>query len=340
MSTKENNNEIVYINIIKIFACLMVIINHTSHFILEYNTPFNNTFFCLIFSLCKVGVPLFLLITGTLIIHKDYSYKKILKCIIRVFIPLFILSFFIYIKEGNRNFLYFISAFFKEPFYYTYWYIYMLIGLYLTIPFLQKMVKKFEKNDYLYFLTFFLLIPSIIRTLNLYVTDSFSSLFLVSCFPVAIGIVICGDYLSKIKLNKKNFIIAVILFIVFFVLQFLSMCIPYLKEKNISYTLDIWDSFPVIVMGESIFYIFRYLFENVKFSDKTAKIMSSISTTIFGVYLIHELVVKYVYSSVLFNFCPLIGQIVLYFGVFMLSSFFVYILKKSSYYILKKIGLN
>ena len=40
---KLNNKEIIYLNIIKIFACFMVIINHTNGFILEYNSFANTT---------------------------------------------------------------------------------------------------------------------------------------------------------------------------------------------------------------------------------------------------------------------------------------------------------
>ena len=89
---------ILYIDILRIIACFMVIINHTHGFILENNTLTNSTFYCLGFSLCKIGVPLFLMITGTLLLDKDYDYKKILKCIFRVLVPVLGLSLVFYVK--------------------------------------------------------------------------------------------------------------------------------------------------------------------------------------------------------------------------------------------------
>ena len=81
MITKK---EIIYLDILKIFACFMVIINHTNGLILENKTFANTTFYCIMFSICKVAVPLFLMITGALILNRNYSYKKVLKCIFRV----------------------------------------------------------------------------------------------------------------------------------------------------------------------------------------------------------------------------------------------------------------
>ena len=335
----NTNNEITYLNIIKIIACFMVIVNHISYYLLEYKGLFNTTFYCIFFSISKVGVALFLFITGALIIDKEYDYKKVLKRILRVFIPMFILSFIIYSKENGIHVLNFFSNFLKDPIRFNYWYIYLLIGLYLVVPFLQKMVKKFEKKDYLFFLILFLFIPSFITTIGVYTNFSISKYFSDSIFSVAVSLVILGNYLSKINLSRKKFIISVLIFFVSFSIQFLSMYIPYLHDGEISYQLDFWDSLSVIFMGGSVFYILRCILENIKYKTTTNEVISIISKTTFGIYLIHESAVKYVYSSVLFNFCPLIGQIVLYFGVFILSSFAVYIFKKSGSYILKRLGL-
>ena len=55
MKKKTNtNNEITYLNIIKIIACLMVIINHISYYVLEYKGLFNTTFYCIFFSISKI----------------------------------------------------------------------------------------------------------------------------------------------------------------------------------------------------------------------------------------------------------------------------------------------
>ena len=69
--------------------------------------------------------------------------------------------------------------------------------------------------------------------------------------------------------------------------MFLSMYLPYLKNDTISYTLDSWNTFPVILMSISFFYIIRYLFENLSISPKMNNIIYKIASTTFGIYLIH-----------------------------------------------------
>ena len=58
----------IYIDILRIFACFMVIINHTHGFILDYKSDINIIFYCILFSLCKIGVPIFLMITSCIVI--------------------------------------------------------------------------------------------------------------------------------------------------------------------------------------------------------------------------------------------------------------------------------
>lgn len=44
----------------------------------------------------------------------------------------------------------------------AYWYIYMVLGLYLVLPFIRKIVDNCNKKEIEIFLTFFILVKSII----------------------------------------------------------------------------------------------------------------------------------------------------------------------------------
>lgn len=327
--------EIIYLDILKIFACFMVIINHTNGFILENNTFSNTTFYCIMFSICKIAVPLFLMITGVLILDKDYSYKKILKCIFRVFVPTFSLSLIFYIKDvgiNNINIFNFLKTILNNPYILSYWYIYALIGIYIVLPFIQKMVKNFTDKDFIAFISIFLIIPTFINFLKTYLKFSVNYNLQLSFFPIIISIVICGNYISKTKLSKKILISSIFTFIVSYITMFLSMYIPYLTKGKISYILDSWNSFPVILMSISLFYIFRYLFENKKYSKKSINIITMIASTTFGIYLIHTAFNFKLYKlnimQNLFNSNGIIAIIILDFLVFIVCMIIVYVLKK------------
>ena len=105
------NKEIIYLDILKVFACFMVIVNHTNIYMLNYKSFSNTLFYCFMHALCKVGVGLFLMITGVLVLDKSYSYKKIIHCIFRVFIPVFFLSLLFYIKDTGIHNINIISFF-------------------------------------------------------------------------------------------------------------------------------------------------------------------------------------------------------------------------------------
>ena len=79
------------------------------------------------------------------------------------------------------------------------------------------------------------------------------------------------------------------------------MYLPYLNSGKISYILDLWNTLPVISMSISIFYSIRYLFENKVFSKKINTIITAISSTTFGIYLIHTALNYKLYNIILLN---------------------------------------
>ena len=330
-----NKKEIIYIDILRIIACFCVIINHTQGFLLEKGGFGNTLFYCLTFSFCKVGVVLFLMISGMLILDKDYDFKKILKCIYRVLVPVLGLSFIFYILNvGFSSFsvFEFIKSILYEPYLIAYWYIYALIGIYFTIPFLQKMVKSFKIKDYVIFVILFLLVPTFWNTFGRYFSFFVNSNFLAAFFPVLLSVVVCGSFLSKINLEKKYLITAIVTLFISYLVMMLFMFVPYIKGNGISYAFDSWSSFPVILMSMSFFYIIRYIYENKKFSEKTNKVISGVASTTFGIYLIHLVLNHRLYNFGLmqriFSFNGILAIVILDILVFVVSMFVIMILKK------------
>lgn len=334
--SSRNSNHIMYIEIIRIIACFMVIINHTIGFILTNNTFINSTFYCICFSLCKIGVPLFLMITGALILDKQYDYRKVFKCILKVFLPVIGLSLILTIKNDgieNFNLLIFIKNIISEPYIVPYWYIYALIGIYFATPFLQKMIKNFSNKDFFIFIIIFLIIPSLLNSLIPYINININNNFKLALFPIIISVVVCGKFISKIKLEKKYFIISILLFFISYILMFLSMYLPYLNNKEISFALDTWSAFPVIIMSISIFYIIRYLFEKKSLKNKISNVICKIASYTFGIYLIHTLCYDRIYNfsfmQYIFNLNSILGIIILDLLVFVICMIIIYILKKT-----------
>ena len=84
----------IYIEVLRIIAALFVIFNHTGSMGFELYSSYticSPKYWIMLFLsiLCKVAVPLFLMISGALLLNKDLNVKEIWKYrISRIFIAL------------------------------------------------------------------------------------------------------------------------------------------------------------------------------------------------------------------------------------------------------------
>ena len=82
---------ILYLDIIKVFALLFVIFNHTDDILISsymYIRIIHNS----LFYLSKSAVPLFFMVSGALLIDKNDSIQKLTNRIVRVLISLIIIT--------------------------------------------------------------------------------------------------------------------------------------------------------------------------------------------------------------------------------------------------------
>lgn len=86
----KNNKRSYYLDFLKIIACFLVIVNHAGGHILINSgyTKGATLFYSVCFSICKIAVPIFVMVTGALLLTKEQTYKSIGKRIFRILIPL------------------------------------------------------------------------------------------------------------------------------------------------------------------------------------------------------------------------------------------------------------
>lgn len=329
-----------WLDLLKIIACFCVIVNHSAKLALPYinNSCFVAIFNCIQYSLCKIGVPLFIMVSGYLFLvsskSQNFTYKMSLKRIFRILVPLILLSILlqIYIVGiENFNFINFIKDFLVEPVVPAYWYLYMLIGLYLVTPFIKKMIDKFELKDYKIFLLVFLVIPSIFPIISEYLGFKISSYFFAAGFNFILSLYIAGAYLSKIDLSSKSLKYAMVVFLLFTILYFISLYFPYLNSGVLSYKFDSFDNIFCVCQSLSLFYIVRYFLENRKIGKYSSVVMREVSKTTFGIYLIHFVFIDLTYNLTIvqeiFSFSPNLGIVILELTVFLVSGIITFVLR-------------
>jgi surface polysaccharide O-acyltransferase-like enzyme len=109
-------------------------------------------------ALSRPGVPIFVMLSGFLLLSKDYPLQDFLKRrFSRVVIPalfwMLVYSFYGFLAKGSpATVVEMLRNIVVSPVHYHLWFIYLIIGLYLIYPVLRPWVKSARDVDFQYFL--------------------------------------------------------------------------------------------------------------------------------------------------------------------------------------------
>lgn len=327
----------VYIDIIRIVAIYCVIINHTNWLFGSYHQIGNYTWgtSAVIYFIAKVGVPLFIMITGALSLGKEQSYTKIVMNITKIIALLLVWSgiYWVYQEKPVISVSYFITSVIDKPVRLHLWYLYTLAGLYMMIPFIQKMVKVFKPVDYYVYLTIWLLYTSLLPFLRIFKELSYTPFVSIPLFFGFSGYLVLGHFIANINLTKKVIYTARISLVASLAL---ILIVTYRFSSIAGKTSNILDNnlaFPVVIISASLFLLIKYRITKNKIWTKpnVVEILSNLSKNTFGIYLIHVIVKDVFKDGIFYNFLfydflnPVIGLLI--YGVFvMLLSYIITVL--------------
>ena len=166
------------LELLRVLAIFGVVFNHTQEWGFElYTDPAVsgvNLWACfLLWGLCKVAVPLFLLVSGGLLLHREEPLSQVLRRRAgRVAAALAVFSVLTYCLRAHWDFydnpgVYdFLRRFFQEGVSRPYWYLYMYLGLMLILPVLRKLAGVLTERDFRYLLILHLILYPGLGTLG------------------------------------------------------------------------------------------------------------------------------------------------------------------------------
>lgn len=172
--------KLFHIEILRIFAAFSVIFNHTGGdgftLFLKYDiSSFRYWFYLTASVICKIGVPLFFMISGALLLGvRSETFAKQRNRFLRILAVLFLFSVLAYLQQiltGKEVFdiLRFFRVFFTSSWMTPYWFLYVYLGFLLTLPFLRRLAQNLSRREYPYLLllVFFLtgVVPVLLRIL-------------------------------------------------------------------------------------------------------------------------------------------------------------------------------
>ncbi|MCR4663066.1 MAG: acyltransferase family protein [Endomicrobiaceae bacterium] len=299
-------NRIIYLDFLRIFAILAVVMVHvaTSQYRLEGMWNYSSCFWHVIPRWC---VPVFVMISGTLFLDpiKNITINNILKKYILCIAIAFIVWSAFYtcincITTNNFNFVHAIKYFIKGRGHL--WFLYMISGLYLVTPLLRVITEKKDKNLLLYLLIICFFVSSIIPFINFIIpsTKEMCDVLINKIhlsFPVSfVGYFVLGYYLHN-YVNIKNvaLITGGLLFSLF------AMIFADIYHVIILGTGKVFvNSFFLFVVLASIF-IFLFVKKQCSQTKQMSKFILKMSDLTFGVFLIHAFFIDMAVKFKLFS---------------------------------------
>ena len=268
------------IDIIRIFAFVFIVFLHT------LNRQFGVDVWMGGYAIISIGVNLFIMISGYLLLDKTEEAIVFFKKRILNILPLFLVFNIIYIYFGKIPIMPVLKG--KAISASHFWYIYMILGLYLLTPWLQKVLKYAEKETLFVVFLWFLcnILNPYLRYFNL-AEIPFSN------FPLTgfIGYYILGYFVKKYanKVKRTSFILIIVIYALGFLLSFLST--KYVLAVTGKRVSDFFDknSLGTFIMTLS-FFVFWCKF-NFSKRDRIIKIVAD--STYFA-FLVHLIVLHFI----------------------------------------------
>ena len=344
MESKDTSkSRVVYLDVLNILAIIAVVAMHVNGIV--HLDPMRKEWSSSLVVDCVFyfAVPVFFLISGaTLMTYRErYDTKTFIKKrLVKILIPLLFWSMIMLIwkvetyqlRVDDYSFRNLFDMFLNNKIEYTYYFMYDIFGIYLTIPLLSLLAKEDNKKTLWFTVVIYFIFNSFLSNILTLMGTSYNNSLTVQIGEYIIFIIL-GYLLSTTDISKKKRIALYISAIIGVIYRYaftykLSKELGYVDRTTWGYCT--WHS---VLLACAVFVYFKNL--KYKFSDKTLNLLKTISSCSFGIYLLHHIVMFY--EIRLFNIDTFswewrtVGILTTY----IISLICVYMLKKIS--IIKKI---
>jgi surface polysaccharide O-acyltransferase-like enzyme len=285
------NKSTDWLDAVRWIATIAVITIHVvAPYLYQYRqiSNLNWNIYNIIDSLSRFAVPFFVMLSGALLLNRtitliDFLKKRFLRILIPFLFWSVVYSVYHYLSKEQQesNYIFFFFSSIIDGASYHLWYIYMLIGLYLAIPVLNRWVTNADTNLVLYFILvwFFGLILDFFDL-------KFHKDFSLTIFTGYLGYLILGYFIAH-RASKINSSILLAAFIAAVGFTFLATLNKPMVNGMFNGKYYQYLSVNVVLASASLFMLLKNTFKASKFYLDKLRFVNQYG---FGVYLIHVLV--------------------------------------------------
>lgn len=291
-------------------------------------------------SLVRWGVPIFVMISGALFLEREVDIKRLYTHNIFKIVLTFIIWTTIYAVGQSLYKGFEWKTFIKWLIggHYHMWFLFMIVGLYMMVPFLKKIVESESLTRYflgLGFVAIFIIkyCADVLELLGITLgklANTWLANFELHMVTGYVLYFVGGYYLSKIELNKKLRVTIYISGVIGFVSTiFLTKWLCDTLDRHVSY---FYTNFTLNVFLESVavFVFIKQLMTKIRLREHIEKCISKISGCCFTAYLVHVLVIeilRFVVGLDTMTFDPLLSVPIISLIVLVISFAFAALVK-------------
>lgn len=343
MANRENNIE--WLDSLRALAIIGVIMIHLSSPVVKMSFGGNMLYWWIgniINSSIRFAVPVFLMISGATMLNREYKlgdfYKKRM---LRVFVPLvfWMLVYWVFRwyslpplqkpYDVGDIIHWGVNLFLTEGISKHFWYVFMILFIYMTVPFLGMFVRKLSSWSLLFLLAAWVLLCAVSSdfSLNMY---TWSGDYLSKFFGYFLytGYLVLGYYIYKYTLISRNIrLTAVLIFVASIAVSTFFAYYESQKAGRLSVAVYSYLNLNSIIQSGALFLSLKNTTINNRFILRLQKTVSDYS---YGIYLVHILVIGIFFQNGLFWTMahPLISIPVLLVLTLLTSFIVIYILRK------------
>ena len=296
-----------YCDTLKALSIILVILIHVFSIYRDLYINTNRLYYTILTlgdSFTRIAVPSFLMITGIFMLskkseknYKDYLFKRMPKLIVPFII--FSVVYYLYekIKAGETiSLLQFFQVFTTYGgAKYHLWFMYVIIIIYLFIPFISILVKSLKKKDLKTLIILIFIMGNVINFIYLFSNKYNINLFrgiALSDISICINYLFVGYYLYNNNIKRSTRKIIYVLGIISIILMpiFDGLHIDNMRN-DVTFTVSsIFPIFPSI----SSFLFLKYNYEKLKIPNIIEKTAANIASVSLYIYMIHVIILEYV----------------------------------------------
>lgn len=291
----------LHIEFLRIAAAFLVIVNHTNSEIFTSIAPSATWFVSMAyFFICKVAVPLFLMVMGAMLLDKQDTPRKSIQRFARIFVVFLLGSAMYYIYHGKESqtalsaLEFFQQLFSGEPFTTAYWYFNLYLALLCILPILQTWAKAMSKRQLQWLLVLSLGVLGSVPLYNTLTTGPKINLLsgngLIGPY---FGMVFAGYYMEHhMQITRRNAYAAGALFTALIASQVFITYSLYQLDTATCYRLDDRTFLPITLSACCVYVMAKYFFETNRCPAWSEKAILAGGRLTFGIYIFSDLVLR------------------------------------------------